>query len=158
MAFDSLLQRRIMGRFATGVTVITTRDAAGNYAGMTANAVASLSLDPPLVLVAVDRRAQTHLHLTHSRCFAMNVLRADQEHLSRRFAQPGPKDFSDIPVTTAVTGAPVMTEALAWVDCRVTDILAGGDHDIFLGEIHAGDAREGQPLLYYTGKYRRLGV
>jgi flavin reductase (DIM6/NTAB) family NADH-FMN oxidoreductase RutF len=156
MAFDPVIQRRIMGRFATGVTVIATRDASGQYGGMTANAVASLSLEPPLVLVAVDRRAQTHLVLTQTRCFVMNVLTADQEHLSRRFALPGPKDYSDIPLTTAETGAPVFTEALAWVDCRVTDILAGGDHDIFVGEIVAGDAREGQPLLYYTGKYRRL--
>jgi flavin reductase (DIM6/NTAB) family NADH-FMN oxidoreductase RutF len=156
MAFDSRQQRRIMGRFATGVTVITTRDAEGTYGGMTANAVASLSLEPPLVLVAVDRRAQTHQYLTQTRCFVMNMLTAEQEHLSRRFAMPGPKDFSDIPVTTAVTGAPVMTEALAWVDCRVTDVLPGGDHDIFVGEILAGDARDGQPLLYFTGKYRRL--
>jgi flavin reductase (DIM6/NTAB) family NADH-FMN oxidoreductase RutF len=156
MAFDPLIQRRIMGRFATGVTVLGTRDASGQYGGMTANAVASLSLDPPLVLVAVDRRAQTHLALTQARCFVMNVLTADQEHLSRRFAAPGPKDFSDIPLTTAVTGAPVFTEALAWVDCRVTDILPGGDHDIFVGEIVAGDAREGQPLLFYSGKYGRL--
>jgi flavin reductase (DIM6/NTAB) family NADH-FMN oxidoreductase RutF len=156
MAFDSRLQRRIMGRFATGVTVITTRDAEGTYGGMTANAVASLSLEPPLVLVSVDRRAQTHLVLTQTRCFVMNILTADQEPLSRRFAMPGPKDFSDIPLTTAATGVPVLAEALAWVDCRVTDILAGGDHDIFVGEIHAGDARDGQPLLYYAGQYRRL--
>jgi flavin reductase (DIM6/NTAB) family NADH-FMN oxidoreductase RutF len=123
---------------------------------MTANAVTSLSLDPPLVLVAVDRRAQTHQCLKENKCFAVNVLTADQEAISRRFAKSGPKDFSDLSVTTAVTGCPILTDALAWVDCRLVEILAGGDHDIFLGEILAGDARDGQPLLFYAGQYRRL--
>lgn len=155
MAFDAMEQRRIMGHFATGVTVITThRD--GELHGMTANAVTSLSLDPPLVLVAVDLRSQMLEFLQHGNCFAMNILEADQEAISGRFAAPGPKDFSDLEIKTAVTGAPILTAALAFVDCRLSEVLRGGDHDIFIGEIVAGDAREGQPLLYYKGKYAQL--
>jgi flavin reductase (DIM6/NTAB) family NADH-FMN oxidoreductase RutF len=156
MTFDSALQRKIMGRFATGVTIVTT---AGNDRrnGLTANAVTSVSLDPPLVLVAIDKRAGTHAELKQNGCFAISILSADQEEVSRRFATPGPKDFSGLVWKTAVTGAPILEGALGYVDCRVTEVLPGGDHDLFLGRIVAGGfAENGAPLLYYSGKYRRL--
>ena len=155
MTFDSQKQRKIMGHFATGVTVVTTDGPAGSH-GMTANAVASLSLDPPLVLVAVDKRAALLEYLLKNRCFAVNILRLDQEDLSRRFAAPGPKNFSDLNITTAVTGSPVLVDGLAFLDCRVHDILPGGDHDIFVGEILAGEYQGGEPLLFFSGRYRRL--
>jgi len=155
MTFDSQKQRKIMGHFATGVTVVTTEGPAGSH-GMTANAVASLSLDPPLVLVAVDKRAALLEYLLKNRCFAVNILRLDQEDLSRRFAAPGPKNFSDLNITTAVTGSPVLVDGLAFLDCRVHDILPGGDHEIFVGEILAGEYQGGEPLLYFSGRYRRL--
>ena len=155
MAFDPMTQRLIMGRFATGITVVTTGKDNEMY-GMTANAVTSLSFDPPLVLVAVDRRGSMHAHLKQNAFFAVNILRADQEAISRRFAAPGPKDFSDLTTTTAATGAPILSEAIAHVDCRVVEVLPGGDHDIFIGEILAGDAQDGRPLLFYAGKYGRL--
>ena len=155
MTFDSQKQRKIMGHFATGVTVVTTDGPAGSH-GMTANAVASLSLDPPLVLVAVDKRAALLEYLLKNRCFAVNILRLDQEDLSRRFAAPGPKNFSDLNITTAVTGSPVLVDGLAFLDCRVHDILPGGDHEIFVGEILAGEYQGGEPLLYFSGRYRRL--
>jgi flavin reductase (DIM6/NTAB) family NADH-FMN oxidoreductase RutF len=155
MAFDSLAQRRIMGHFATGVTVVTAY-LNGEIYGMTANAVSSLSLDPPLLLVAVDKKAAMHASLTASRCFAVNILTAEQEHLSRRFAMRGPKEVSDLTWIKAETGAPILADSLAWLDCRLAEVLPGGDHDIFLGEILAGDAHDGAPLLYFGGKYRRL--
>jgi flavin reductase (DIM6/NTAB) family NADH-FMN oxidoreductase RutF len=155
MAFDPLAQRRIMGHFATGVTVVTTYQD-GEIYGMTANAVTSLSLNPPLVLVAVDKGAAMHASLTASRSFAINILRADQEALSRRFAMRGPKEVTDLNWMHAVSGAPILADALAYVDCRLAELLPGGDHDIFIGEILAGDARDGSPLLYFGGKYRRL--
>ncbi len=155
MAFDSLAQRRIMGHFATGVTVVTVQQN-GQIVGMTANAVASLSLHPPLVLVAVDKTATMHATLTAGRHFALNILRESQELISRRFAQRGPKEVSDLTWITAASGAPILADALAWVDCRLAEILPGGDHDIFLGEILAGDSHDGAPLLYFCGKYRRL--
>jgi flavin reductase (DIM6/NTAB) family NADH-FMN oxidoreductase RutF len=155
MAFDPMEQRRIMGHFATGVTVITTRNGEELH-GMTANAVMSLSLDPPLILVAIDRKAHMHACLKTNDCFAVNILTEDQEAWSRRFAMRGPKDFSDLDLTAAATGAPVLVQALAYVDCRVVNVLPGGDHDIFIGEIVAGDAKEGQPLMFFRGKYGQL--
>jgi len=156
MAFDSKLQRKIMGRFATGVTVVTTAGK-GGMGGLTANAVASLSLDPPLVLVAVDKQAGSYPEIKENGCYAMNILAADQEEISRRFATPGPKDYSGLKWKAVVTGAPVFDGALGYVDCRLAEVLPGGDHDIFIGEIVAGDGRDdGLPLLYYSGKYRQL--
>ena len=155
MAFDSMDQRRIMGHFATGVTVVTTWHE-NKPQGMTANAVASLSLDPPLVLVSVDVKAQMNACLKASNCFAVNILTEEQEELSVRFARHGPKDFSGIAYRTEATDSPVLDLALAFVDCRVTSILPGGDHDIFIGEIVAGGTREGRPLLFYSGKYGSL--
>jgi len=156
MAFDSKLQRKIMGRFATGVTVVTT-DGAGGKGGLTANAVTSLSLEPALVLVAADKRAGSYAEIKANGCYAINILSLDHEEISRRFSTPGPKDFSGFKWKTAVTGAPILEDALGYVDCRLHEILPGGDHDIFIGEIVAGEAREdGQPLLYFSGKYRKL--
>ncbi len=156
MPFDSKLQRKIMGRFATGVTVVTT-DGPGGKGGLTANAVASLSLDPALVLVAVDKRAHSYAEIKANGCYAINILALDQELASQRFATPGPKDFSGFTWKTAVTGSPILDGALGYADCRLHEILPGGDHDIFVGEIVAGDARDdGLPLLYFSGKYRKL--
>ncbi len=157
MAFDNMEQRRIMGHFATGVTVVTTCYEEKPQ-GMTANAVASLSLDPPLVLVSVDIQAQMNTCLKASDCFAVNILTVEQEELSVRFAKHGPKDFSGIEYRTEATGSPVFELALAFVDCRVTNVLPGGDHDIFIGEIVAGGTREGRPLLFYGGQYGGLSV
>jgi flavin reductase (DIM6/NTAB) family NADH-FMN oxidoreductase RutF len=155
MTFDPVLQRKIMGQFATGVTVVTTGGEAGSH-GLTANAVASLSLDPPLVLVAVGRRAHSLQYLKTNRCFAVNILRLEQEDLSRRFAAPGPKDFQGLTVRTVATEAPILADCLAYLDCKVVDVLPGGDHEIFVGEIIAGEYAGGEPLLYFSGKYRRL--
>jgi flavin reductase (DIM6/NTAB) family NADH-FMN oxidoreductase RutF len=155
VTFDSKQQRKIMGQFATGVTVVTTDGEAGPH-GLTANAVASLSLDPPLVLVAVEKRAHSLEYLKMNRCFAVNILRLDQEAISRRFATPGPKDFTGLNITIASTTAPILTDCLAFVDCRVVEILPGGDHEIFVGEIMAGEYHGGDPLLYFAGGYRRL--
>jgi flavin reductase (DIM6/NTAB) family NADH-FMN oxidoreductase RutF len=157
VAFDSKEQRRIFGKLATGVTVVSTL--AGNESwGMTANSVTSLSLDPPLVLVAVIRHSATDGYLKASRVFAVSILSQEQEDLSIRFSGPGPRDLSDLNVRTAVTGCPVLVDALGWVDCRVAHIFSGGDHEIFLGEIVAGEIHEHEqkPLLFYSGKYRRM--
>ena len=159
MAFDTTLQRRIMGRFAGGVTVVTTRYGDGNQIwGMTANSFTSLSLDPPLVLVAVDRRNSMCEYMQRGQCFAVNMLTTEQEAISRQFATRGPKDFSGLALTAAETGAPILADALAYLDCRVTQTVPGGDHDIFIGEIVAGGINEGQPLLFYNGRYTRLAL
>ena len=157
MGFDGDELRRVMRHWATGVTIVTTRHNGQPHA-MTANAVTSLSLDPPLILVAVDRQNTMHGMLKLSECFAVNVLRADQEDLSNRFATPGAKEYDDLELVTAETGSPILSGSLAFVDCRVTDVLPGGDHDIFVGRIVAGDVGEGTPLIYYSGEYKQLAT
>ncbi|MFT5369794.1 MAG: flavin reductase (DIM6/NTAB) family NADH-FMN oxidoreductase RutF [Candidatus Latescibacterota bacterium] len=156
MSFDSRLQRDIMGRFATGVTVVTTRCKNGEITGMTANAVMSLSLDPPLVVVSVDKTATMHDALADGQCYAINILARDQEHLSNRFATPGPKDFSDVDVTEAESGAPLLGGTLGYLDCKLINTFPAGDHDMFVGEILTGQLGEGDPLLYFGGQYRSL--
>lgn len=144
-----------MSRFATGVTVVTTRWQDKLW-GMTANGILSLSLDPPLILVSIDRRNQMHASVSGGKIFAVNILTSAQQDVSQRFATRGYKDFEGIPLTTAETGAPILEDALAFVDCRLVEILHGGDHDMFIGEIVAGDVGVGEPLVFYAGKYEQL--
>ncbi len=156
MAFDSTEQKKIMGKFATGVTVASTKLGDETW-GMTANGVTSLSLDPPLVLLAVQLDSHSHDKFKQAGCYALNILSDKQQELSDRFAYKGPKDFSDLETTVAETGAPIMADVRGWVDCRIVDILSGGDHDIFIGEIVAGSYSEtGDPLLYYAGGYGKM--
>jgi flavin reductase (DIM6/NTAB) family NADH-FMN oxidoreductase RutF len=159
MAIDPALQRRIMGRYTTGVTLVTTRYGEGDRIwGMTANSFTSLSLDPPLVLLTVDRRNSMYEYILQGHCFAVNILTTHQEAISHRFAMRGPKDFADIPLTVAETGAPILVGALGYLDCRLIQNIAAGDHDIFIGEIVTGAIQDGQPLLFYDGKYTRLAL
>ncbi|MCA9123096.1 MAG: flavin reductase family protein [Planctomycetaceae bacterium] len=156
MTLDSKEQRRILGKFATGVTVASTKIGDETW-GMTANAVTSLSLEPPLVILCIQKEGQSRAKFEEGGCFALNILSVDQQEISDRFAFKGPKDFSGLDTTTAKTGAPILKDALGWVDCQLKEILPGGDHDIFVGEIVAGGApEEGSPLLYFSGKYAKL--
>ena len=155
MTIDSDTQRQIMGMFATGITVVSMRISDDETWGMTANAFTSLSLDPPLVLVAV-KQGQTHENLKKAGHFAINILSADQQDISDRFAFTGPKDFSGLNTTTDVTGAPILQDTLGYVDCEIHEVLAGGDHDIFIGKIIGGKLGEGAPLLYFSGGYANL--
>lgn len=149
--------RRILGHFVTGVTIVTATDPDnGEPCGLTANAVASVSLDPPLVLVCVDHTAESHDRILAAGVFAVNVLSEDQERLSRRFATWNtPEKFGGIPFHRSATGAPILDAALAWVECRIWATYPGGDHTIMVGEAVAGDAREGSPLIYYRSGYGR---
>lgn len=155
MAVDAQLQRQVMGKFATGVTVVTTCSRE-ETCGMTANAVMSLSLDPPLVVISVDKSSHMNDVLLKSKCFAINVLKREHESLSRRFAQKGPKDFSELSCTVAETGSPILEDALAYADCKVVEVLSGGDHDMFVGELLAAESRAGEPLIFYAGNYACL--
>jgi flavin reductase (DIM6/NTAB) family NADH-FMN oxidoreductase RutF len=148
--------RRAMGRFATGVTLITTC-LDGELHGMTANAVTSLSLDPMMVLVCVDKTADTHDILSKAGVFAVNILNKEQADISNRFAK---KEFEnahglhDLPYRTAVTGAPIIEGAIAYLDCRTVTEHHGGDHTIFIGEVaEAKELSDGEPLVFYRGKY-----
>jgi flavin reductase len=153
--------RRTVGLFATGVTVVTTV-LDGTLHGMTANAFTSVSLDPVLVLVCVDRRAGLHALLPRSGAFALTVLGDQQEDLARHFAVKrapgGTGQFDGVPWAPApVSGAPLLEGGLAWLDCRVTRAYEGGDHSIFLAEVaDMGRHADGAPLLWFAGDYRRL--
>ena len=150
--------KRVMGHYATGVAVVTTCREDGSAAGLTVNAVTSVSLEPTLILVCVDRGSDTRRLIERAGCFGVNVLEEGKgETTARRFADGGAEDrFRGIAWRTEHTGAPVLDEALAWLDCRVSAAFPGGDHTIFVGEVLAADAREGTPLLYYRGGYGRF--
>jgi len=147
-----------MGHFASGVTVVTTLRPDGEPCGLTANAVCSVSVDPVMVLVCVERGADTHDCISTAGRFAVNILGEEGgESLSRRFATWGVDDkFRGVAWRGAASGAPVLEDSLAWLDCRVAHAMPAGDHTIFLGEVVAADAREGTPLVYYRGGYGRF--
>lgn len=155
MTIDPAEFRRILGRHVTGITVVTSwRPADGTPCGLTANAVASVSLDPPLVLACVERGADSHDCIRDAGAFAMNILAGDQERLARRFASwDVAEKFAGVAWHAEATGAPVLDGVLAWVDCRLWASYPGGDHTIFVGEVVVGDARDGTPLLHYRGGY-----
>lgn len=150
--------RRVLGRFAAGVTVVTTVGDDGRPYGLTATAFTSVSLDPPMVLVCVDQRSDSHPHFHTAGVFTVNFLGVEDEHLSRHFAVSGGDKFAEVAFRRGITGAPVLAGALAFIECRIVEIMAGGDHTIFLGQVEAADARDGDPLLYYGGAYRRLAT
>jgi flavin reductase (DIM6/NTAB) family NADH-FMN oxidoreductase RutF len=155
---DPATFRRVLGHFATGVTVVTTRQS-GRRAGITVNAFCSVSLDPPLVLVCVEHTNYTHDLLLETGYFAANFLSADQASVSRCFAGRGPakyQDFCGVATHTEATGAPVFDDCLAWVDCRVVAVYPGGDHSILIGRVEALGSREATPLLFYGTRYGRL--
>ncbi len=157
MPLDSDLFRSVLGRFASGVTVVTTRDDAGRDHGMTVSAFASLSLSPPLVLVCIDRQASIHGILAQAEWLAVNVLSAGQEPLSRRFSHlDAEARFEGVGFTRAPRGAAVLDDVLAFLECRVVQRLDGGDHTIVVAEVESADARDGKPLLYYRGGYAQL--
>jgi flavin reductase (DIM6/NTAB) family NADH-FMN oxidoreductase RutF len=158
MSIEGFELRRLMGHFVTGVVVVATmRPGDGGACGLTANSVASVSLEPPLVLVCVDKGSDSHDCILESGSFSINILAGDQEKVSRRFASWDLEDkFVGVDYRTEATGAPVLTKSLAWLDCRLWASYPGGDHTIFVGEVMAGDAVDEAPLLYYRGGYGRF--
>ncbi len=156
MAIDRNELRRVMGHFATGVSVITTRDETGKPFGLTANSLCSVSLEPPLLLVCVDKRAESHPAFQRSGIFAVNILGHEHQDLSRRFALSGGEKFSDVSHRDGVTGAPILDGVLGTIECRVVAVHDAGDHTIYVGEVEHLDATEGEPLLFFRGKYHRL--
>jgi flavin reductase (DIM6/NTAB) family NADH-FMN oxidoreductase RutF len=183
MAIEKNFFRQVAGQFATGVSVVTT-NCQGKIAGITVNAFCSVSLDPPLILVCVDRGSNTLSYIRESRHFAVNILSNQQEQLSRCFAVPSIEryeHFCHAGFHIAATGAPIIDDVLAFIDAHVVAEYPGGDHTIFLGEVVAMGTNgelafaddeavalstlseqaidhdeEKQPLAYYRGKYRHL--
>lgn len=156
MPIDKQEFRRVLGHFAAGVTIITTVGDDGKPYGLTATAFTSVSLEPPLVLVCVDKRSESHPHFHTSQVFAVNFLAVDHEHLSQRFAVSGGDKFTGLSLRQGATTAPVLADALAYLECRTIEVIEAGDHTIFIGEVQAADAREGEPLVYFRGGYRQI--
>jgi 4-nitrophenol 2-monooxygenase / 4-nitrocatechol 4-monooxygenase, reductase component len=148
--------RRLLGHFATGVTVVTTCDADARPTGLTVSAFASLSLDPPLVLVCVDHKSQTYPALRERGHFVVNVLTAEQQDVSRRFASTRLDKFDGIPYRPSTRGLPLIEAALAHMECVTVSTYAGGDHTIFVGRVEGATFGTGHPLLYYRGQYHRI--
>jgi flavin reductase (DIM6/NTAB) family NADH-FMN oxidoreductase RutF len=148
--------RTALGHFASTVTVVTARCADGRLAGITVTAFSSLSLEPPLVLVCIDKRAFLHDHLAAGAVFAVNMLSESQEVVSRRFAVSDPDQFRGVGYTTGLEGVPLLEDVLAVVECRVVDRHDAGDHTIVVGQVEATRVTDGKPLVYYRGGYGRM--
>jgi 3-hydroxy-9,10-secoandrosta-1,3,5(10)-triene-9,17-dione monooxygenase reductase component len=156
-AIDAATFRHALGRFPSGVTVVTVRGSDGRDYGMTVSAFASLSLVPPLVLVCIGDDATIAAAVAGAEHFAVNVLAEHQEPLARRFAESGADRFADTRVSRGATGLARLDGAVATLECAIVTRHRGGDHTIVVGEVLAAAALEdGRPLVYQCGEYRRL--
>lgn len=156
---DSAEFRSIMGRFATGISVVTT-SVEGRLHGITVNSLASVSLDPLLVLVCIESGARAHGEIERAGRFGVNLLGADQEAISRTFAARGEPEagrLRGVPFRLGPAGTPLLAGCLGHLECEVAARHPGGDHSIFVGRVLGGAGTgEGEPLLYFRGRYRRL--
>jgi len=151
--------RSVLGRFATGVAVVTAQTMQGDPLGMTVNSFSSVSLEPPLVLFCVNRDSRLYPAFTNTAAFAVNILTEAQQALSRRFARPGLDRFGTLPHATGHSGVPVLPDSLAVVECATDSVAAAGDHAIVVGRVVAVSAegeRTVQPLVFFDGAYCRL--
>jgi flavin reductase (DIM6/NTAB) family NADH-FMN oxidoreductase RutF len=148
--------RAVLGRFSSGVTVVTTKADDGTDHGMTVSAFCSVSLDPPLVLICIEKTASSHPELTAASGFVVNILSAKQEQLARRFAIVDTDRFEGVGFTRSTKGYAVLDDVLAVIECDRLSTCDGGDHTIILGEVQATRAESGTPLLYYRGGYAQL--
>ena len=158
---DAQAFKDVMSMLASGVTVVTTLCDGAPY-GLTVSAFTSVSANPPRVLVCLGNDTDTMPLIDRSRCFAVNILASRQAALGPRFAKlvPGVGDpFAALRYRAERTGAPILPDCLAWLDCRVTSVLPAGDHTVFIGDVEAAAAHEqgGEPLLYYRRGWRTLG-
>jgi len=148
--------RTALSRFVSGITIVTILGEDKVPAGITVSAFASVSLEPPLVLVCIDKRASLHDSLREGRHFAVNILTEDQEHLSRRFASKEQDRFDGCGYREGANGAPILEGSLAYLECIVRHAYPGGDHTIVVGEVEATSVADHKPLAYYRGGYGQL--
>lgn len=148
--------RAALGRFASGVTVVTTKDADGKLYGLTVSAFCSVSLEPPLILVCIEKTTGSHRALKQSGFFAVNVLRESQQYYSDQFASYLPDKFNGIEFEINENGIPILQNTLANLECRLVNAYDGGDHTIFVGQIEKSRISDGKPLIYFYGNYRKM--
>jgi flavin reductase (DIM6/NTAB) family NADH-FMN oxidoreductase RutF len=148
--------RKTLGRFPSGVTVVSTHDALGRPFALTVSAFCSVSLRPPLILVSIENRSDAHRGLRESGAFGVSILAASQESLSRRFATKGRAKLKGGGLEPGETGVLLVSGALAHLECTVAASYRAGDHTIYLGRVRRLTARSGAPLVHHAGRYRRL--
>lgn len=150
---DHRVLRAALGRFATGVTIITTRTPEDKLEGLTANSFSAVSLDPPLVLWCLKRNAPSLPSFLGSGYFAVNVLAVAQGELAHRFATPHRDKFAGVAHVPGLGGSPLFPDTLAAFECSTESTIDGGDHVIFLGRVHRACQRDGEPLIFSAGRY-----
>lgn len=148
--------RAALGRFPSGITVVTSRDSAGDFHGITVSAFCSVSLRPPLVLVCIEKTTGSHDAIIETRALVVNILASGQDELSELFSLTGIDKFNGIAVRAGLDGVPVIDDALVSLECRLRDTFDGGDHTIFVGSVESVSIRDGEPLVYFHGNYRDL--
>ncbi len=153
---DERALRMALGRFATGVTVISTAGCDGRLAALTANSFSTVSLDPPLVLWSLKRGSPSMPVFLESGHFAVSVLEAGQQELSMRFARSLPDKFEGVRTIAGIGGCPLIEDALAHFECAVEHSLDGGDHRIFIGRVLKAAYRDGEPLVFSAGRFGRI--
>jgi flavin reductase (DIM6/NTAB) family NADH-FMN oxidoreductase RutF len=156
MTIDPHAFRSVLGRFASGVTVVTTVDANGDDRGMTVSSFCSVSLEPPLVLICVEHTGSIYDSMAKADAITVNILSEGQEALARRFAGPDPDRFEGLGFTRGGNGNAIFTEVLGYLQCNVIARHPSGDHDVIVAEVEEAMAEEGRPLLYYRGGYAQL--
>src|SRR6266705_4215539 len=156
-AFDPLVFRDVIGHFATGVTIITTREGEIDF-GVPVSAVTSLSLEPPMLLVCLNRTSRTGASVGRTRGFAVNILGVHQRELAQLFATPRDDKFAGLDLRYGALGNPFIPGAIAHVDCEVVEEATGGTHTVFLAGVRHAERFEGEPLLYYRGQLGWSGL
>jgi flavin reductase (DIM6/NTAB) family NADH-FMN oxidoreductase RutF len=147
-----------LGRFASGVTVVTTKDADGKLHGLTVSAFSSVSMNPPLILVCILKNTGSYSSFEESKSFVVNILDESQQQISNHFASHLHDKFSGQHYQLNESGLPVIANCLASLECILKHSYDGGDHTIFVGEILRATSRNGQPLVYWYGDYQKLEV
>jgi 3-hydroxy-9,10-secoandrosta-1,3,5(10)-triene-9,17-dione monooxygenase reductase component len=148
--------KQALGRFASGVTVVTTADN-NKLGGLTVSAFSSLSLDPPYILICIDKRSSANALIQSSRAFAVNILAKDQADLSNHFASRQEDKFAGVAYRMGHLQVPVLEDTLATLECSLVQVVDGGDHHIYIGQVeHSSVDETKEPLLYYRGQYRSL--
>ncbi|MDJ0839871.1 MAG: flavin reductase family protein [Acidobacteriota bacterium] len=157
MAVDQEQFKKALATWASGVTVVTTETGSGPV-GLTASAFSSVSAEPPLVLVCVNQSSESCDCIEEAGFFAVNILSTEQQDVSNKFASRKLKEtrFQDLPMSTGVTGAPLLDESLTSIDCTLVNTVVMGTHKVFFGEVQQVVNREGNPLMYYRGGYREI--
>ncbi|HZR92935.1 MAG TPA: flavin reductase family protein [Gaiellaceae bacterium] len=149
---DREVFRDVIGHFATGVAIVTAREGGVDY-GVTVSAVSSLSLEPPMLLVCLNRSSRTQAAVSRCGSFAVNILGVAQGELARRFATSRDDKFDGVDLVYGALGHPLLRDALAHVECRVGEVATGGTHTVFLSEVLRAERFDGEPLLYFRGRF-----